>query len=760
MMKFVSRPISVTILVTIFSLLNFAHGDLDTGEIIAQASNPLIIYVSPDGDDKWSGLAPQEVPNTNEGPVQSIEKALEIARFHNGYQWHNVYSTSGRRQPNSPRLRNTQNTTGIGGVPGNVIICLKGGVHHFTRPVTITLEDPAPITFMPYTGEKPFIDGARQITNFKVETVHGKKAWVAEIPDVKNHKWFFRQLFVDGVRAQRARLPQKGWYVIEDPLASYDDLAQRVPQDKFKCRQGDIDPSWKNFQDIDMLMLSYWTEDRMPLKSIDPETNIVTTQVKSSFSMIDAHPFHGSGNARYWLENVFEALTEPGQWYLDRKQGKLYYIPLPGQSIESTKVYAPKLKQFFNISGDPEQQLYIRNIKFKGITFRHAAYTWDKYRHTGNNYENSDPGIIKLLYAQNCAFEDCTFTNIGPYAIDLDKGCTRIRITGNTFTDLGAGAIKMYSVPHKLPDAGVTGVNLITDNEIVRGGRAFPGSPAIVATRIASTIIAHNHIEDFYYNGITIGGGWYYEHACRENRILNNHIHKIGQGWLSDMGGIYIHGIQPGTVIAGNVIHDVDKAVYGGQCLYLDAAASNIIVENNLCYRTNDDIVNTKGRENIIRNNIFAFGEEGLIRCATHGVGGRYTANIFHNILLSDGGAIYRGGYTMDILKRDWRADTNLIWNTKGSKLYCAKDIPVNQREKITFEQWQEQVIQDRNSIIADPKFADAENGDFTLPANSPAYDLGFLPVDFSTAGPRPRHLRNQPIADTIDVKQYKGHID
>jgi hypothetical protein len=202
------------------------------------------------------------------------------------------------------------------------------------------------------------------------------------------------------------------------------------------------------------------------------------------------------------------------------------------------------------------------------------------------------------------------------------------------------------------------------------------------------------------------------------------------------MGGIYTLGVQPGTVLRGNLIHDIEKAHYGGWCIYLDEGSSHILVEGNVCYRTNDTVFNQHyGRENLVRNNVFAFGGDAVLSHSrlepVH-----KSLRFERNILLTDGQPVFRTGYRGQLAWRNHSSDLNVIWDVGGAEPRF-RGHP-EEEGLIGLDRWRA-LGHDRHSLVADPKFLDLAAGDYSLPDDSPAFQVGFEPIDLSDVGPRAR---------------------
>lgn len=233
--------------------------------------------------------------------------------------------------------------------------------------------------------------------------------------------------------------------------------------------------------------------------------------------------------------------------------------------------------------------------------------------------------------------------------------------------------------------------------------------------------ITHNDIGDFFYTGISVGWRWGYRDShAHHNTIEYNRIHHLGQATLSDMGGVYTLGKSPGTIVSHNVVHDVYAYAYGGWGLYNDEGSSYITMENNLVYNVKSGCYHQHyGRENRIRNNIFAFSMNGQI------VRSREEEHIsfsFENNIV-----YWRDG---PLLTSTWRGDRFRMKNNIYHKI---------SGEPVTFSgdslsAWQQRG-HDLGSSVADPRFVDPENYNFHLQAESPALDIGFKPFDYSLAG-------------------------
>ncbi|MCE9616039.1 MAG: right-handed parallel beta-helix repeat-containing protein [Lentisphaerae bacterium] len=726
----------------------------DASDGAGWAVTPVVLYVSPRGNDAWSGGHADPMPDVSDGPLATIEAArdrLRAIKKERGLAGGaTVWLRGGVYALGAPLVFKSEDSGAVYYADGS----LRRGVDRWGLPHTTLFYLDAPVRYAAYPGEVPVISGGRRLSGWRTETVNGRTAWVTELPDVKAGDWEFRQLFVNNQRRVRPRLPKTGFYWMEDvPGLSLPALWGASSQDAFICREGDVQ-AWRNLADAEVVALHYWIEERFPLAAFDAATRRVELGRISRAPLSD--DFHDRF-AKYHVDNVFEALTEPGEWYLDRPAGVLYYLPLPGEHPERTVVVAPRLLQLVVMDGDPEGGSFVDNVHFEGIEFRNTDW-----RHPGEDgtpaprkaahplgseprgryaaagqAANDVSGIVSLYGARGCVLEDCRIANGGWYGVDLGPGCVENRIVGCELTDLGAGGVRINGADISDPAVLRTGGNRITDNHIHACGRVFHSAVGVLSMLADRNVISHNHIHDLYYTGISVGWRWgYAESLVRDNIVEKNHIHDIGQGWLSDMGGIYTLGVQPGTVLRGNVIHDIVKSSYGGWAIYLDEGSSHIIVENNICYRASENLFNLHyGRENIVRNNIFALGGDGLVSYARIEENMGFTLE--RNILATAGKPLFLAAFGPGA--RRIVSDLNVFWDVSGQEPiadYTGFYRPSG--DTLGLAVWRA-LGHDRHSVVADPKFRDLAAFDFALAPDSPALALGFRPIDTSDVGPRPR---------------------
>jgi hypothetical protein len=197
------------------------------------------------------------------------------------------------------------------------------------------------------------------------------------------------------------------------------------------------------------------------------------------------------------------------------------------------------------------------------------------------------------------------------------------------------------------------------------------------------------------------------------------------------MGGIYTLGVQPGTVIRGNLIHGVRSAHYGGWCIYPDEGSSHIIIENNVCYDADRQAFHQHyGRENVVRNNIFAFGGDSV---ATYSRMEPHSGFTFErNILITDGKPVWSSRHPEGKDAGRYLSDLNLIWDVGGRKpVFIFKG-----GKKLSLAAWRK-LGHEVHSVVADPRCRIGARRDFSFGKNSPAPALGIRPIDLSGVGPR-----------------------
>jgi hypothetical protein len=659
----------------------------------------LTIYVAPDGNDAWSGTRPEADAQKTDGPFRSVARAR-----------------------NEIRQRKTEAPTGA------VTVYLRGGRYELDEPLTFTPDDSgtaeAPIVYTAYRGQKPVLSAGRKLAPVRDAGTH----WEVDLPEVKQGDWDFSQLFVNGTRRMRSRLPEKGYFYIAG-AAPREPYLREKHADAFRYDPREMPVGTDdNLLDVEIEVFHHWSTSKLRIGEIDRGARIVRF-TGSTFRNLTA-------GTRYLVENTRAGMKHPGDWRLDSATGTLEYIPRPGETVENADIIAPRHPSIIDVQGDLENNRWVEFIHFRGIVFAHANWATPLQGNVIGQAECTLPAGVRTQGMRNCAFQQCTFTQIGAHALELGVACKHNRIETCEFTDNGGGGIKIGPERNK-DDQMIASHNVVRDCLIAHNGRFLPASVGILLQFAHDNVIEHNDIYDMYYTGISAGWTWGLgETPTCNNTIAYNHIYNCLQDVLTDGAGIYTLGRSPGTVIRGNHIHDL-TGIPWAVGIYLDQGSSFTLTEDNLVYNITTHVYNLNsdgGMHNVARNNIFGpilDPEAPMFRKPMYRRGERETNlgfDVQHNIIYWNVGALTHENWE----RSDCIFDYNLYWNFGGN--------PVMFHER-TFEAWQA-TGQDTHSIVADPLFVNAAAGDYHLKPGSPAERVGFKPFDYTRAG---RITKTQP---------------
>jgi len=410
--------------------------------------------------------------------------------------------------------------------------------------------------------------------------------------------------------------------------------------------------------------------------------------------------------------------------------------------MRTAEVVAPYVMRLLDVRGEPERLRAVEHLAFRGITFMHANFDLPPNDAGDLQAANTVPGAVCARGMRNCAFEDCVFKNLGTYALQLVEGCTDNRITGNEIAFAGAGGVRVSGGTADTSPLLRTGGTIITDNHIHHLGEVFSSAVGVWLGDTNGNMLAHNEIDHLFYTGVSVGWVWGYSRSVsRDNVIEYNHIHDVGQGMLSDMGGVYLLGIAPGTVVRNNRIHHIESYGYGGWGIYTDEGSTHVLIENNVVYQTKCGGFNQHyGRENTVRNNIFALSRENQLSRGR--VEGHVSFYFERNIVYWEEGPLLQGNWDNQqyeaILSPYGAAHKDSVTFTMDYNLYWNPKVPADSIRFAgrTFDGWKARGL-DTHSLIADPLFVDTGRSDFTLRKGSPAFALGFRSIDLRTVGPR-----------------------
>lgn len=558
------------------------------------------IHVSPGGNDGADGSAG--------APVQSLTRARDLARLVNG--------------------------------TAPVEITLADGTYALDRPLTLRREDGGQVAFTTTwkaaEGARPVISGGRRVTGWR-ESAAGKSIFEADVPRGLDS----RQLWINGALARRAsaELPRDALTFSEEGIT----VARNILPDLPALDSGRME----------IEALGHFTDRWSPVEKVDGRNMVMRQPAWAhnnwGFDTL-ARPVLLEDGVIH-LVNALGLLTEPGQWFLEPAEGKLYVMPPDGVDLETAEVILPVLDHLLSISGTHE--LPVTDLAFEGIRFSHTSWmgpaTRDGYANqqsgaflvgpldrrpadalttcwwgcpefeTLRNEWHQIPSAVQVSAAQRITFRRNIFAHLGQIALGIGNnpdahssgiglGTSMIMVRENVFFDLAGGAILAGGIcraAHHPEKKGQENAHLeIANNRIHRVAQDFKDNAAILSTYVTGALILHNDISHANYDAIDIGWGW------GINDVGSNPSYMIPSRPHYDHPENLIYH-TPTThrdvVVAFNRIHDVKRHYKDGGTIYNLSASPGTVIAENYLFDLHDQIglyLDEGSRYITIRNNV------------------------------------------------------------------------------------------------------------------------------------------------------------
>ena len=551
--------------------------------LILSGCNGRIIYVSPDGKDLN--------PGTKAKPYLTIRKAQEAVR---------TELTKGKK--------------------GDITVVLADGKYFLTSPLKFNSTDSgnevSRIIYKAQKGTAPIVSGGIEVSDWEQKQ---PGLWVAHVPEEVGNDGF-RELFVNGERFTRARHPDEGFMRVAEVGADR--------RTNFKYHPGDFPQPIETGQ-IELVLLHDWSITRILLAEIDSVQNRITAIDSIGAKGLNFFNLDNwEKDPRYFLENDMAFFDSPGEWFF-HKNDRLLYLMLPdGADPEKMSITLPVTGPHLMVIEGSEQQK-VRNIIFEGISFEHCAWQLPGQTYAGVQACHFDsrpapngwsvvPAAIYAEWAENITFRNCKFSKLGGSGLWFSTGSKNCTVADSHFEDISGNAIMIGEgrdrkvngeVWWKTVPEQTTSNTLVSGNTITECGKQFYGAVGIWCGFVAETHISGNHLCNLPYTGISVGWEWSpVPTPCRDNHITDNHIHHIMQV-LSDGGGIYMLGLQPGSTLTGNLIHDIPlnagRAESNG--MFLDEGTTDVTVSDNIIFNiAKSPLRFHRATTNLVKDNILS----------------------------------------------------------------------------------------------------------------------------------------------------------
>ena len=549
--------------------------------------------------------------------------------------------------------------------------------------------------------------------------------WAAPVPTGV----FFRDLYVNGRRAARASEPNRHFLYMKNEapetrrgfFAAEKDLAflKRIPADELP--------------DVMLRIYQSWDMGYSALERVDFGTGHVLFRTGVTYKLFS----FGNLAPRYAIENCRAALDAPGEWFLDRKAGRVLYIPRAGETVAQTTAVCPQVECAIRMRG-------AKNVQIDGVAVEYVA--WNMPPAGLANIQaahNVHAAAIDVQACTGVVFRACSVAHTGAHGIRITEMSTDCAIEHTRIEDLGASGVVLGDEAWKPTGYQKTELKStkppcrrlhVRDSIIRHGGRVLEAGVGVLLVQASDCEIVHNDIYDFRYTGVSAGWTWGYAPTpVRNNHIDFNRIHHIGQGRLSDMAGVYTLGDARGTTVCGNWITDVNGYRSGGSPawgLYTDEGSRGIFFASNLVERCRSGAIHQHfGKENVFSNNILTgFDEYGVWRSKSEP---HVTIELKNNIFYwtsPQAKALTGRGPVAELT--NIVADANLWWPAGDA----SEDKTAVSFLGADWRTWR-QLGHDATGRVADPRFVDPSKGDWRLRPDSPARMLGFQSFDWTEAG-------------------------